>query len=251
MRSIRLLGAVFCAWALSTACGDEGGDDGGGNTAGTAGAGGGGSVGLPPGVQVVGSNLVTPLAGECMSPANCVGGTGMGCAAVPSGYRVCTFQTAQATMPSAIPSADQCDASRPCEAGGCFNIQVFPNGVCDTGRPSSYNVCRDNQCTMDSDCPTGSICGPAGFSATEEYAGGTIRQCLLASCTSNSDCRAGGVCSVVQAGCDLPAADNTQAYLPPQMACVYANGCTSTSNCPNGAVCKVIGNEGVCIRRAS
>ena len=243
-----MLGALFCAWALSTACGDEGGGDGDGNAAGSAGSGGSSAVALPPGVQVVGSNVTTPLTGECRSPANCLGGSGMGCSEVPSGYRVCTFQTAQATMPSSIPTLDECDASRPCREGGCFSIQVFPNGVCDLGQPRTYNVCRNNECTMDADCPSGSICGPAGFSGTEQYVGGTVRQCLRASCRSNDDCRAGGVCSVVQAGCDLPAADNSQAYLPAQMACVYANGCTSTSNCPNGAVCKVIGNEGVCVQ---
>lgn len=244
-----MLGAVFCAWALSMACGDEGGDDGG-NGAGTAGTGGGGSVALPPGLRVVGSNLVTPAAGECMSPANCVGGSGMGCAEMPSGYRVCTFQAPQATMPSASPAQDECDASRPCETGGCFNIPVFPSGICDTGRPSTHNVCRDNECTMDSQCPANSICGPAGFSATEEFGGGTVRQCVLATCRSNTECRSGGVCSLVQAGCDLPAADGSFAYLPPQLACVYANGCTSTSNCPNGSVCKVISGEGVCVTRA-
>ncbi len=243
-----MLGAVFCAWALSTACGDEGGGDGDGNTAGTGGSGG---AQLPPGIQVVASNLTAPLAGECMSPANCVGGSGMGCAEVPGGYRVCTFQTPQATMPSSIPNLDECDGSRPCDTGACFNIPVFADGVCGRAAPVSRNVCRTNECTTDEQCGAGRICGPAGFSADEMYGGGTVRLCVTAGCRSNSDCRAGGVCSMVQAGCDLPAADGSQEYLPAQMACVYPNGCTSASNCPQGSVCKVILNEGVCVRASA
>jgi hypothetical protein len=142
-----------------------------------------------------------------------------------------------------------------CPAGaGCFNVPVFPNGICGTAAPRSYNVCRANQCTSDADCAAnGGICGPAGFSADETYGGGLIRQCITASCRSDDDCTKlmGGVCSVVPAGCDLPGPTGAQAYMPAQMACVYPNGCSSLSDCANtpGAVCKVIRGEGVCVVR--
>lgn len=248
MWSIRLLGAAFCVWALSMGCGEDG-DDGSG-ISNTGGSGGSGATVLPPGIRVVASVAAMPRVGECMSSADCSGGGGMGCAQVPSGYRVCTFQTAQATTPSSLPALDECDASDPCPAGACFYVPVFPAGICGVAAPQSYNVCRNNGCTTDAECGTG-VCGPAGFSADEKYGGGLIRQCLPAACRSDGDCSKlmGGRCSVVQAGCDLPAANGVQAYIPAQMACVYPNGCSNLSDCANtpGAVCKVISGEGVCV----
>jgi hypothetical protein len=186
-----------------------------------------------------------------MSSADCPGG-GMGCAATPSGYRVCVSQTAPTTMASATPASDLCDGARPCAAGACFTIPVFPSGICGSDAPRPYNVCRDNECTMDSQCTGGAICGPAGFSSDEMYGGGLIRQCIPAGCRAHTDCTKlpGGVCAVVQAGCDLATTGGDQEYLPAQIACVYPNGCTSISDCPGGSVCKVIFNEGVCVAPA-
>lgn len=253
MWSIRLLGAAFCVWALSMGCGDEGDD--GAERPNTGGSGGTGGAALPDGLRAVVSVLAVPRTGECMSSADCAaGGVGMGCAQVASGYRVCTFQTAQATAPSSIPASDECSASDPCAANeGCFNVPVFETGICGSAPPRSYNVCRSNECTTDAEC-TGGVCGPAGFSAGEKYGGGLIRQCIPAACRSDAECTKlpGGVCSVVPAGCDLPAANGTQAYMPAQLACVYPNGCSSLSDCANtpGAVCKVIRGEGICVTKS-
>ena len=156
-------GAALCAWALLVACGeDSGGDDAGtGGSAGSAGA----TSGLPPGTRAV-LPVESPRAGECMSSADCSGGglPGTACATVAGSYKVCAFQTPEATV--ATNPAGQCDPSRPCATGKCYPVLTFPTGQCGGAGARNVNTCVADECASDADCPEG-VCGPRGLTVKE------------------------------------------------------------------------------------
>jgi hypothetical protein len=186
-----------------------------------------------------------------MSAAQCGNAAGAACATVAGGYRVCTFQPPVATTASAYPTLDQCGPGRACASGSCYSVLNFPSGQCGASAAVTYNACRGDGCTFDTDC-NGGVCGPRGFSSDDKAQGGAVRQCLQAACKSAADCtgQPDGICALVQTGCAF-AANGTQTFLTPQLACVYPRGCTSVSDCPSESgsysYCRVVKGEGVCI----
>jgi len=180
---------------------------------------------LPDGSHIVPSGIVTKAA-ECQSPADCPSpNTDAICAdVVPGGYRVCVSHAPVADKPSVNPSGDQCDGTRPCASGTCYEAAQYPSGQCGLGGVSIQNLCRSDGCSSDADCP-GGICGPQGLTSENNVSGGYVRQCFHADCHSNADCaeHAQGVCAFVAGGC--PTTLGFHMFHPAQLACVYPDGC--------------------------
>lgn len=202
---------------------------------------------LPDGSQIIPSGIGTK-AGECQAPADCtLGNSGdPQCAEVfPGGYRVCVYQTPVAIKPSMNPAGDQCDGTRPCTSGTCYEVQQFPSGVCGLGGVSIQNLCRSDGCSSDADCSDG-ICSPRGLTSENNVSGGFVRQCFHADCRSNTDCTAHpqGVCALVAGGC--PNTPGFRPFHPSQLACVYPDGCFSNADCGQGS-CMVVAGSGVCV----
>jgi hypothetical protein len=202
---------------------------------------------LPEGYRIASSGLEPPTS-ECVTASDCpaIGATGARCEEIVRGYRICIADAAEATQPGTDPSADQCDATRPCEVGTCFETTVYASGQCGFGGASVHNACRSDSCSSDAECP-GGFCGPSGLTSDEFTEGGAVRQCFKADCRSDADCtkRVGGVCAWVRDSC-APAQRPITEFRPAQLACVYAGGCVAGSDCRQGR-CTVVDGAAVCI----
>jgi hypothetical protein len=201
---------------------------------------------LPAGYEVFPSGLVAP-SGECQTAGDCpVSGDAVAQCEQVGGYRICVDAVHEATLPSAYPDVDQCDARRPCTTGACYATIVYGSGNCGLGGASVINECQSDACSSDADCP-GGVCGPAGLTSDASVEGGGIRQCFKADCRSNADCtrHAGGVCALVAGWCAQGQSPFT-AFRPAQLACVYDGGCRRTADCPRGE-CTVIEGSALCV----
>jgi hypothetical protein len=208
---------------------------------------------LPSDSGVVVPGLATPASSECQIDGDCApqGKNPVHCTeVVPGGYRACIAQTPVATGPLAT-AVDECDAQRPCAAGTCYPVSTYPSGQCGLGGGSGKNACRQDECTSDSDCQQGQICGPAGLSSSADSSGGFFRQCLAASCRLSSDCNElpGGVCALMPSGCERRATTvSTRAdFRAARLVCVYPEGCLRAADCPTGSSCTVRGTHPVCV----
>jgi hypothetical protein len=86
---------------------------------------------------------------------------------------------------SAVGQALPCKSDHDCDAVN--EAGVLFQGMCRAG------VCRfDNQCSTDSDCPSGTACSCAGDLGPLSAG---WNSCVLAKCRTDSDCGPGGVCS--------------------------------------------------------
>lgn len=187
-----------------------------------------------------------PAAGDCEGASDCaVAGAEAACTALSSGYRVCVPEARLATEPSASPTVDACDATRPCGVGACYEALRFPSGQCGLGGAGEQNLCLADACQSDDDCP-GGICGPSGLTSNELHVGGGARECFRADCLSDADCRleAGGVCAFVADSCGSPLVG--RGFRSAQMACVYPGGCHRDSECGGGA-CSIVDGTAVCL----
>lgn len=200
---------------------------------------------LPPGARISRSRF-QPRSSECETDDECTSaGTGKTCAAVSQGYRVCVPEARLATAPSSDPAVDECDSTRPCGVGACYEAVRYPSGQCGLGGASQQNACLADTCQADDDCGDG-ICGPAGLTSDEWVDGGGVRQCFRADCRGDADCtlEALGVCALVAHSCG--SAIVGPGFRPAQMACVYPGGCLSDSDC-GGASCSIVDGTAVCL----
>jgi hypothetical protein len=197
--------------------------------------------GLPDGGHIVPSGTV-PKTTDCETDADCPSHSCV--PLIPNGFRICVERGVEATAPSAIPG--QCDSSRPCPSGKCYQGFFYPSGICGLGGVSPENVCRVDECASDAACANG-LCGPAGLTSDSSVSGGGIRECFHAACRSNADCsaHAGGVCGLISGFCAAP-----HDFVRAQVACVYPGGCFAASDCCNGAcgTCQVVNGAGVCVQ---
>jgi hypothetical protein len=227
---------------------EDAGDGTGGTT--PADAGGGAEPYLeglrtPPGTRISRSRF-EPRPSECATDSECSeSSAGAACTTLEGSYRVCVPVARVATAPSSNPSADECDSTRPCAAGSCFEALVLPSGQCGLGGASVQNACLADTCQSDCDC-AGGICGPAGLTSNESISGGGVRQCFRADCRDDADCslEQGGVCAFVPSSCGSPIVG--RGFRPAQMACVYPGGCLRDSDCGDGA-CIIVDGTAVCL----
>ena len=97
-----------------------------------------------------------------------------------------------------------------------------------------------DNCAADGDCPSGSVCMPAGYELR--------RACMPASCATDDDCAAesGGACVLVRLGCVSGTCSDVvsgccsvrvggSARRKAEIACAYpSDGCQTDGDCPGG-----------------
>jgi hypothetical protein len=207
---------------------------------------------LPPGSRIVPTGL-QPRSSECTQSSDCPpsGSDVPVCSEViPGGYRVCLYRPPEATHASTEPNQDECDATRPCATGKCYEVLRFSSGLCGLGGAAAYNACRSDACSADSECPNG-FCGPPGLSSDSIVRRDWVRQCFQANCQTNDDCtqHAGGVCTLVSESCSHSDTGRLKGlFHPARLACVYPDGCGRESDCPEGS-CMVIDGSASCVVR--
>lgn len=255
LRALFSLGILGLGTGLGVACGGRGesGATGPSNEMSSPDAGNPRGEGFeeltaPPGTRIIVTEL-EPQVTECQTDLDCAGtGAAASCAALSSSYRVCVPEAPVATAPSSNPTGDECDSTRPCTVGACYQATLFASGQCGLGGASLQNACRSDSCDDDADCGAG-LCGPPGVSSEEFEAGGAIRQCFAADCREDADCAlvSGGVCALVASSCGGPGLGKM--FRPAQLACVYPGGCARDADCMNG-VCSILEGTAVCLEVA-
>jgi hypothetical protein len=104
---------------------------------------------------------------------------------------------------------------------GCYPASALE--FCGGALPN-FNKCVADECSVDADCGTGSICAPTGAFGYPK------RNCVKAYCLTDTDCSAkpGGFCAPIGFNmcCSL--------QLPTALGCAYSDGCAKDSDCPNG-----------------
>jgi hypothetical protein len=211
--------------------------------------GGGSGAVLPPNFTIVPTGL-QPRSSECTQASDCRSSSSATVCSevIPGGYRACVDRAPEATQPSIDAINDECDATRPCATGKCYQVLRLLPGACGVGGVRAYNACRSDTCSADSECPNG-FCGPPGLSSDVQVQGGWVRQCFQAKCRTSDDCtqHAGGVCALVYESCSRrdPSLPNGP-FHPAQLACVYPDGCSSDSDCPQGS-CTIIDRSALCV----
>jgi hypothetical protein len=166
--------------------------------------------------------------GDCDTSSDCPGGTCV--ELVVGGYRVCRHPPMPATHCD-MPGEDQCCTNAMCPPGQqCFLGPIHP--VCVGVVMLAANECAADQCTHDSDCPSG-ICVAAGIIAP-------VATCLDATCRHDADCTegAGGACVLARDPC---------CSLPLALVCTYpSDGCASNVDCAIGR-CEVVSGRARCV----
>jgi hypothetical protein len=188
----------------------------------------------------------TPSRG-CSSASDCNGGE---CVPITDGYSACRDPEARYQTNADAGDLGQCDGDQPCEAGACFSLAVAGGtSQCSPGGFDQRNVCIDDECSTDADCPNGGLCAPAGVAGSRLIPGFPRRRCVSATCRSNADCTAkpGGICGMIEDGC-TPSGIEQWGYRDAQITCVYPDGCTRGADCTSG-YCDVLDGAAVCLSR--
>lgn len=199
---------------------DTGADDAGDDDAGGDDAGGDDAGGLPT--------------GDCASGDDC---EGRECVElVEGGWRVCEDEVTEVTECSGAPGLDECgcpaEGTPVCEGGvACLRSPLAP--FCGGIAPQPTNVCGDDLCTSDDDCP-----GGEQFCLPVPALGRQVRACMGMACATNDDCEAGSFCAPVADPC---------CGIFGTLACVAPDGCRTSADCEDGDTCHVRDGEGVCL----
>jgi hypothetical protein len=230
---------------LAAACGSNvvvdqnaGGVGGGAPTSVAVGVGGGTVAAGVGGSTESCTGLGGSTAGDCLTDADCAGGT---CVPITAGgYLVCVDVPPEATscMTTTNGGMNACCTSADCKQGGCFSTGHLPS--CGGPAPQIYNACFADACTADADCTPGAnlppqLCAPAGT-----Y-GQPARACVTAYCHTDADCTAQpcGACVPVRGPC---------CNIPDGLGCVYPGGCHGNEDCTGGDACTLdpMTGTGVC-----
>ena len=162
---------------------------------------------------------------QCKTSEDCGGRSCVRFPDEPGGMRYCELEAAiEASGPAG--RCDECTSSDDCTGLNAVCFTTSWSGCYDDcgGPPWEYNICVQDECASDEDCPN--MCIPANLSKWKRA------QCVGGSCRVDSDCSAEpcGYCARLSDPCCGFA--DIQGYF-----CVYPGSCGSHSDCEGGMSC--------------